>query len=328
LTLGQLGATIRYHDLSEGTFELGAVRATTRYLNHPGISLGYRLEADGATFVYATDHEPHSPYPRLGDSADDEVHREDRRHIEFLAGAQLVIHDSQYTLEEYRQKMTWGHSPVERVVDFALAARVERLALFHHDPLRTDDAVDWLVDLARARVADAGSSLDVFAAFEGQVIELAARAPAAHGLPPAPAALAPAHLEGPATILMVDDDPEIINLLSLTLQGDGFRLLAASDGDTALAMSRAEHPDLVLLDWSMPGRNGLEVCRALRADPELKLREVPVVMLTVQAEREHTAAGFAAGASDYLVKPFKLTHVRARVHAWLLRSRRARSAGV
>lgn len=328
LTLGQLGATIRYHDLSEGTFELGAVRVTTRYLNHPGISLGYRLEADGATFVYATDHEPHSPYPRLGDSADDEVHREDRRHIEFLAGAQLVIHDSQYTLEEYRQKMTWGHSPVERVVDFALAARVERLALFHHDPLRTDDAVDWLVDLARARVADAGSSLDVFAAFEGQVIELAARAPAAHGLPPAPAALAPAHLEGPATILMVDDDPEIINLLSLTLQGDGFRLLAASDGDTALAMSRAEHPDLVLLDWSMPGRNGLEVCRALRADPELKLREVPVVMLTVQAEREHTAAGFAAGASDYLVKPFKLTHVRARVHAWLLRSRRARSAGV
>ncbi len=93
-------------------------------------------------------------------------------------------------------------------------------------------------------------------------------------------------------------------------------------------MSRAERPDLVLLDWSMPGRNGLDVCRALRADPDPKLREVPVVMLTVQTEREHTAAGFAAGASDYMVKPLKLTHVRARVHAWLLRSRRARSAGV
>ena len=92
-------------------------------------------------------------------------------------------------------------------------------------------------------------------------------------------------------------------------------------------MARAERPDLVLLDWSMPRRNGLEVCRALRADPDPKLREVPVVMLTVQAEREHTAAGFAAGASDYLVKPFKTTHVRARVHAWLLRSRRAMSAG-
>ena len=136
VTLDQLGATIRYHDLAEGAFELGAVHATARYLNHPGIALGYRLEADGAAFVYATDHEPHSPYPRLGDSIVDEVHHEDRRHIEFLAGAQLVIHDAQYTLEEYRQRMTWGHSPVERVVDFAVAARAERLALFHHDPLR------------------------------------------------------------------------------------------------------------------------------------------------------------------------------------------------
>src|SRR4029077_2772686 len=95
VTLDQLGATIRYHDLGEGAFELGAVHVTARYLNHPGIALGYRLEADGAAFVYATDHEPHSPYPRPGDSIVDEVHHEDRRHIEFLAGAQLVIHDSQ-----------------------------------------------------------------------------------------------------------------------------------------------------------------------------------------------------------------------------------------
>jgi len=159
------------------------------------------------------------------------------------------------------------------------------------------------------------------------VIELGARAPSAEGLPAAPESLGSAHLDGPATILMVDDDPAIIDLLSLAFRGDGFRLLSASDGETALAMARAEPPDLVLLDWSMPRRNGLEVCRALRADTNPKLREVPVVMLTVQNEREDTTAGFAAGASDYVVKPFKLTHVRARVHAWLLRSRRARSAG-
>jgi two-component system phosphate regulon response regulator PhoB len=188
--------------------------------------------------------------------------------------------------------------------------------------------MDRLVDLARARVVDAGSSLDVFAAREGQVIELGPRAPSAEGPPAAPEALGSAHLEGPATILMVDDDPAIIALLSLALQGDGFRLLSASDGETALAMARASRPDLVLLDWSMPRRDGLEVCRALRADPDPKLREIPVVVLTVQSEREHTAAGFAAGASDYVAKPFKLTYVRARVHAWLLRSRRARSTGV
>src|SRR5262249_58510406 len=64
VTLGQLGATIRYHDLTEGTFDLGAVQVTARYLNHPGIALGYRLEAGGVAVGYATDHQPHPRPPR------------------------------------------------------------------------------------------------------------------------------------------------------------------------------------------------------------------------------------------------------------------------
>ena len=136
--------------------------------------------------------------------------------------------------------MTWGHSPVERVVDFAVAARAERLALFHHDPLRSDDAVDRLVDLSRARVADAGSSLDVFAAFEGQVIELAARAPSAQGLLPAAEALGSVQLEGPATILIVDDDAEIRELLSLTLKGDGSGSCPPPTARPALRSAAAE----------------------------------------------------------------------------------------
>jgi len=107
----------------------------------------------------------------------------------------------------------------------------------------------------------------------------------------------------------------------LTLEPEGFRLLSATDGDTALAITRAERPDLLLLDWNMPGKDGLQVCRALRAEADVRLREVPVVLLTGQTEADHTAAGFAAGVTDYVTKPFKPSHVVARVHAWLLRTR-------
>jgi DNA-binding response OmpR family regulator len=97
--------------------------------------------------------------------------------------------------------------------------------------------------------------------------------------------------------------------------------LSASDGDAALEIARAERPDLLLLDWNMPGRDGLEVCRTLRAESDPDLRNVPVVLLTAQAGAEDTAAGFAAGVTDYVTKPFTPAHIRARVHAWLLRSR-------
>ena len=124
-----------------------------------------------------------------------------------------------------------------------------------------------------------------------------------------------------ATVLIVDDDPDIVRLLMLTLEPEGFRLLSATDGDAALAIARAQRPDLLLLDWNMPGKDGLQVCRALRAEADLRLREVPVVLLTGQTEADHTAAGFAAGVTDYVTKPFKPSHVVARVHAWLLRAR-------
>jgi len=322
VTLGQLGATLRYHELTEGTFDLGTVQVTARYLNHPGLALGYRLEAGGVVMVYATDHEPHSRHqPESADPTQAvPIHREDQRHVEFLAGADLVIHDAQYTLEEYPSKLTWGHSPAELAVDFALAAGVRRLALFHHDPLRNDAAVDQLVETCRQRAAV--GKLDVFAAAEGQMIELAEREAAAPRAARQPEGAIGKGVEAAsATILLVDDDPDIVRLLTMTLRPEGFRLLSASDGNAALEIARAECPDLLLLDWNIPGRDGLEVCRALRAEPDPRLRYVPVVLLTAQVGAEDTAAGFAAGVTDYVTKPFKPAHIRARVHAWLLRKR-------
>jgi CheY-like chemotaxis protein len=315
VTLAQLGATIRYHDLAEGAFAVGDVRVVTQYLNHPALALGYRLQSGGAVVVYSSDHEPHAPNPAARTDGAPPLHGEDRRHVEFLTGADLVVHDAQYTLEEYPQKAGWGHTPAEWAVDYAVAAGAKRLALFHHDPLRDDEAVDRLVETCRRRVADARSPLDVFAAAEGLEVHVAE-----HGIrlsevaSPPPTVTAGAH-----TILVADDDPTIVRLLTLTLEQDGFRVITASDGQSALRLARREHPALILLDWQMPGTDGMEVTRALRRETDPALRDVPLVLITAKSGAENTAAGFAAGVTDYLTKPFRPAHVRARVQAWLLR---------
>ena len=316
VTLAQLGATIRFHDLSEGDFSIGGVRVTTQFLNHPALTLGYRLHAGGSAVVYSVDHEPHATNPAARAAGEPPRHKEDQRHIDFLAGADLVIHDSQYTIEEYPQKTGWGHTPAEWAVDYAIAAGVKRLALTHHDPMRDDDAVDRVVEMCRRRVASAGSALEIFAAAEGQVLHFAESAAT-----PVVAGTAPeaARSTGTQTILVADDDAMIVRLLKLTLEQDGFRVVTASDGADALRLARLERPALLLLDWQMPNAEGTEVTRALREDSDPALRQVPVVLITAQSGPENTAAGFAAGVTDYLTKPFRPAHVRARVQAWLQR---------
>jgi CheY-like chemotaxis protein len=321
VTLEQLGTTVRYHDLVEGAFEIEEVYVLARYLNHPALTLGYRLEVGGVSLVYATDHEPHaSHHDEAGEGrATPPVHQEDQHHIEFLAGADLVIHDATYTLAEYPQRVGWGHSPVEYAVDVCMAAKARRLALHHHAISRDDDSLDRIVESCRERVRVRGGRLEVFAAAEGQVLELAERARQRTTGDDTARRMRQSGL-GLKTILIVDDAPDIVSLLMRALEGEGIRLLSAEDGESALRIARAERPDLILLDWVLPIRDGLEVCRALRAETDPKLRDIPIVLITAQTEPEHVAAAFAAGATDYLAKPFKVAHVRSRVGNWLLRT--------
>lgn len=316
----ELAATIRYHELTEGAFELDGVHVTTRYLNHPAPSLGYRLEAGGVAVVYASDHEPHSRHhpDAAGEAA--RVHREDARHLEFLAGADLVIHDATYTLEEYPARLSWGHTPAEWAVDFAVAARVRRLALFHHEPSRTDRDIDRLVAACRQRLPTRGGP-EVFAAAEGQyLVVVRPGAASASAAAAGSAAAERAALRSKTTILVADDDPDVMAVILDTLEPEGYRVLTAADGDTALQLAREERPDIVVLDWMMPGQDGLSVCRALRQEPDPRLADVPVVLITGRADARDTAAGFNAGVTDYLTKPFKPTHLLARLQSWLIRS--------
>jgi imidazoleglycerol phosphate synthase cyclase subunit len=102
----------------------------------------------------------------------EELTRAEAQHVAFLRDADLVIHDAQYLAEEYPAKVGWGHSTVEYAVDAACAADAQRLALFHHDPTRTDDAVDALVARARARARGIGFTGEVFAAAEGTTVTM------------------------------------------------------------------------------------------------------------------------------------------------------------
>ena len=165
--LDQLEAKIAYHELVEGTFRIDDVTIRTRYLNHPALTFAYRLEHAGATLVYASDHEPHARHLAGGEGA---IEGEDLRHCEFLAGADLVIHDAQYLAQEFPDKVGWGHSTVEYAVAVCRAASAKRVALTHHDPGRDDDAIDRIVERTRRELERGSVAMEVFAAAEGSTL--------------------------------------------------------------------------------------------------------------------------------------------------------------
>jgi len=121
-----------------------------------------------------------------------------------------------------------------------------------------------------------------------------------------------------ARILVVDDDVELAEMLSMVLQGEGFLTEHASDGLEALEQFREYHPDLVLLDLMLPGFDGLEVARRVQA-----IRPVPILMLTARDDENDVIVGLAVGADDYVTKPFRMREVVARVQALLRRVDRA-----
>ena len=122
-------------------------------------------------------------------------------------------------------------------------------------------------------------------------------------------------------VLIVDDDPMLMRALQSTLQDEGVQVLTAADGESALQLVHQRRPALILLDMILPGMNGLEVCRAIRAESDPSLCDLPIVMLTgaIPQERDLIEA-FAAGVTDHLVKPVKPTLIRSRVRSWLLRT--------
>ena len=123
------------------------------------------------------------------------------------------------------------------------------------------------------------------------------------------------------TILVVEDDPDIVELLEYSLEREGYTVLAASDGEKGLSEARRRKPALVLLDLMLPGLDGLSICRALKEDGATK--DIPVMMLTATGEESDVVVGLEFGADDYVRKPFSPRELIARIRAVMRRSQPA-----
>lgn len=131
----------------------------------------------------------------------------------------------------------------------------------------------------------------------------------------------------PKTILVVDDEPNIVQICRDYLAAGGFGVVTAGDGPQGLALARREKPDLIVLDLMLPGMDGLDVCRELRRESG-GLGRVPIIMLTARVEETDKLIGLAVGADDYLTKPFSPRELVARVRAVLRRTEGAPNTDV
>lgn len=122
-----------------------------------------------------------------------------------------------------------------------------------------------------------------------------------------------------ATVLVVDDEPDIRELIRVALEGSGFQVLEAGHADEARRLLTTEAPDLVLLDWMLPGRSGLELAQQLKQ--QVRTRTLPIIMVSARGEEEDRVRGLETGADDYIAKPFSPREMVARVNAVLRRSR-------
>ena len=316
IALNAFTAKLHYHEVVEGGFSIEEVRIATHYLNHPAVTVGYRLEADGASVVYASDHEPHNR--RAGAGLLEAAESGDAAHIEFMRGADLVIHDTQYTAAEYRTKMGWGHSTIEYGVDVAMAGKVKQLALYHHDPNRTDDAVDQLVSTARERVAAAGDCLSVVGAAEGSVIELRATAHAIKTTPFRRSSLVkPASNASEELVFIAGVPTNDRDILTAAAKADGIPSVSEVDIEQLKEAVRGGRPSLIFLGDALP--DAVALCAEIRALPGEDAKETPIIIVAHQSQVP-VDKSVPAGVTDWLTRPYSLQYARSRMRAWLMRS--------
>ena len=121
------------------------------------------------------------------------------------------------------------------------------------------------------------------------------------------------------TILIVEDEKDIVKMLDYNLKKEGFRALSVRNGEGAIDLVRREHPDMIILDLMLPGMDGLEVCKTLKGDS--KTASIPIIMLTAKSQESDKVVGLELGADDYVTKPFSPRELIARIKAVLRRGK-------
>lgn len=298
VSLEQLAADIAYHDLVEGAFCVDEVAVTTQYLNHPALTLGYRLEADGCRIAYLSDHEPFDP--ALAAGGDLLASPDDARHVRFMAGADLVIHDAQYTAREYADRRGWGHSTVEYAVAAARLAGAGKLVLFHHDPGRSDGDLDEVLEA----LAGGAGGTEVIAAAEGQVLGLAARRESA-----------PSGFDADAPAVVSTNEPEVRTVLAALPDGAMAGVVRSAAEDAGLDVERMPAvwfgelapSSVVVMDCDQPDAEET-LARLAHVGGDRR----PVVLAVT---RHRPPLRSVPGVTEWLVWPASPAHVKAKLQA-------------
>jgi phosphoribosyl 1,2-cyclic phosphodiesterase len=180
--LTSLKAEVEFHELVEGAqFAIDGARITCTRLNHPWIAMAYRIDADGGSLVYASDTAPFADVllehefiktpPVLGSPLPtdiaDKLKTMRAALVAMCKGTDLLVYDTQFTPAEYKRQPHWGHSTPDDAIAIAREAQVKTLCLYHHAPMRTDEAQDEILAACRKTVKKAGDAFDVIAAYEG-----------------------------------------------------------------------------------------------------------------------------------------------------------------
>ena len=163
ITINEFGASVTIDDIQEGEFLFDGVRVTTLRLRHPGHCIAFRFDHCGRSMAYVTDNE-------LGKMDADDPYIQ--KLLSFIAGVDVMIHDTTYFDDEYPNKINWGHSSISQVVRLAHMGGVGRLYLFHHDPEHDDQAIERKLAFAETLVGQLGSTLECAIAVEGQSYSL------------------------------------------------------------------------------------------------------------------------------------------------------------
>ena len=306
--LQELASRIHYTELDEGFFRIGDCLVETQYLNHTAPTIAYRITEGSTSVAYVTDHEPFwkSSGPVF-------LHPGDQRHVEFVRGVDLLIHDAQYSEEEYKGKIGWGHSPIGYVRDVALAAGVKRLALFHHDPTHDDAWIEGVEHDLREAFAAENASIEVFAAAEQMELKI-------HGTGSRTEVARTSALEQRSIlgqrVLVTSPDENDFTLMERTLLDDGLILMPSGDVDGALKRVVEFAPALAIVDDGLLRENPafVQELRQKTGNPDL-----PVIVLTTSPDIAE-AKSVSNDATDYIERPFSPPMLRSRIRAWVSRT--------
>jgi len=313
ITLDVMGADIHYHELVEGEFSIGDIRVRTHYLNHPALTLGYRLEVDGSSVVYVCDNEPYCADTCFESG---NLSAQEQAMLEFLRNADLVIHDAQYTAKELKEKTGWGHSSGEYAASICKAAGVKQLALTHHDPTREDEAVDRIVNELQSHFQ---TNLTIFGAAEGTEIELEHQS---SGSKSTPAGTIPTEkkketaLLNHSLLLFLKDQDSFKMIEHIATEEEIFHT-HTSDAKSFLSHLQDADTTVLLLEDDEDQGEFTQILKEMTGSESIHLPASPLIVLSNKPEPSLDLSGLKV---DWLQRPVSSEYLRARIHACILRT--------